>query len=89
MGSKSYPPLTPTEVISILEALQFKLKKQTGSHAHYELDAALDSQGIRRVVTVDMSVAEFWVDLMQSMIRQSGVDRKKFYGATKKTKRKI
>jgi predicted RNA binding protein YcfA (HicA-like mRNA interferase family) len=84
MGSKSYPPLKPTEVVSILTALGFTLKKQTGSHAQYE-----HGSGSRRVVTIDMAVDDFGIDLMQSMVRQSGVDRKRFYKATRKTGKKI
>ena len=43
----------------------------------------------RRLVTVDASVSSFGIDLMKSMIRQSGYARETFYGATKKTKKKI
>ena len=33
---KSYPPLTPQEVIDILKARGFEFKTQKGSHAQYE-----------------------------------------------------
>lgn len=87
MGRHKYPPLTPSEVITILEALGFTVKRQTGSHAHYE--RAPDENQVRRVVTVDTSVHEFWDELIKSMIRQSGFTREEFYGATKKTAKKI
>jgi predicted RNA binding protein YcfA (HicA-like mRNA interferase family) len=85
MGIRRYPPLTPQEVVSILLALGFYLKKQIGSHAHYESI----QHNPRRVVTVDMSVRDFDSYLIKSMIAQSGVDRKIFYGSTKNTAKKI
>jgi predicted RNA binding protein YcfA (HicA-like mRNA interferase family) len=87
MGRRKYPPLTPAEVMSILQALGFQFKRQTGSHSHYE---GLSQQGTRAVVTVDTSVKdEFWEEIIKSMIRQSGWSRERFYGATKKTARRI
>lgn len=41
------------------------------------------------MVTVDMSVTSFWVDLIKSMIRQSNYCREDFYGATASTKKKL
>ena len=87
MGRRRYPPLTPSEVVAILKALGFSLKRQTGSHRHYE--RAADRQRPRSLVTVDMSVPQFWGELMKSMIRQSNFTRKEFYGATDKTRKKI
>jgi predicted RNA binding protein YcfA (HicA-like mRNA interferase family) len=87
MGSRKYPPLTPAEVIAILAALGFSLKRQEGSHRHFERPA--DQQRPRALVTVDMSVSSFWEEITKSMIRQSGFDRERFYGATEKTKKKI
>ena len=88
MGRRKYPPLTPREVVSILLALGFGLKRQDGSHAQYERPAGTANKE-RRLVTVDMSVSEFWEDLVKSMIRQSGFSREEFYGATKATAKKI
>ena len=34
MGIRRYPPLTPSDVRSILLKLGFKMKRQEGSHAH-------------------------------------------------------
>jgi predicted RNA binding protein YcfA (HicA-like mRNA interferase family) len=87
VGQRKYPCLTPSEVISVLEAIDFKLKRTTGSHSHYECEQGKD--GKRHVVTVDTSVDEFREDLMKSMIRQSGRSREEFYGATKRTRKKI
>jgi predicted RNA binding protein YcfA (HicA-like mRNA interferase family) len=87
MGKRRYPPLSPTEVINIVQALGFSLKRQTGSHQHYE-GIAQDGT-TRAIVTIDCSVDEFWEELMKSMIRQSGWTRERFYGATKKTAKKI
>jgi predicted RNA binding protein YcfA (HicA-like mRNA interferase family) len=87
MGKKRYPPLTPKQVVSILEELSFSFKRQDGSHAQYEKLAA-DGK-TRTVVTVDMAVDEFWVDLIKNMIQQSGYTREEFYRATKSTGKKI
>jgi predicted RNA binding protein YcfA (HicA-like mRNA interferase family) len=87
MGKRRHPPLSPSEVIGILQALGFDLKRQTGSHQHYE-GLAEDGE-TRKIVTVDTSVDEFWQDIVKSMIRQSGWSREKFYGATRKTGKKI
>jgi len=87
VGRKKYPSLSPSEVISILKAKGFSFKRQTGSHQHYE--CASGEGGTRRVVTVDISIDQFWEELMKSMIRQSGLSREQFYGATKKTAKKI
>jgi len=87
MGKRRYPPLKPHEVVAILLANNFKKKRQDGSHAQYELEATEGSQ--RRLVTVDMSVSDFWEDIIKSMIRQSGLTREEFYGATRGTKKKL
>jgi predicted RNA binding protein YcfA (HicA-like mRNA interferase family) len=87
MGRRKYPPLTPSEVIAILEVLGFSFKRQTGSHRHYE--RAADDQRPRSVVTVDVSVPECWEELIKSMVRQSNCGREDFYGATARTKKKI
>lgn len=87
VGQKKYPRLKPHEVTSILEALGFTLKRQTGSYSQYECEHGKD--GNRHVVTVDVSVDEFREPLMKSMMRQSGFLREEFYGATKQTRKKI
>ena len=79
MGQRRYPPLTPREVLKILSALGFTLKRQTGSHQHHE--RAAEGNRPRSIVTVDVSVKEFHVDLIKSMIRQSNFSRDEFYGA--------
>ncbi len=87
MGKRSYPPLTPAEVVAILEALKFTFKRQVGSHAHYERQPD-EGNNQRRIVTVDMAERDFGERLIKSMIRQSGFDREQFYGATKKAAKK-
>jgi predicted RNA binding protein YcfA (HicA-like mRNA interferase family) len=78
---KKYPPLIPKEVIEILKAQGFAFKETEGSHAQYE-------KGSRKV-TVDMSVKEFDPFLLQSMMRQAGLDRDSFYSSTKAGAKKI
>ena len=87
MGKRRYPPLSLSEVRSILEALRFTLKRQDGSHQQYE--RAAQGQRVRAIVTLDVSVSSFGEFLLRSMIRQSTFSREEFYGATEKTKRKI
>jgi predicted RNA binding protein YcfA (HicA-like mRNA interferase family)/predicted RNase H-like HicB family nuclease len=86
MGRRSYPPLKLAEVIAIIVALKFTVKRTTGSHCHYEGIAA---DGKRAVVTVDLAISEFDDTLLRSMVKQSGHDRKTFYCATEKTAKKI
>lgn|ERR1035441_7876959 len=86
LGKRSYPPLTPDEVIQILTALGFTKRGQTGSHAQYFRPA----RGKRRtaLVSVDVGYKEFDDKLMHSMVRQSEFSRQEFYGATKHTARR-
>ena len=86
MGRRRYPPLTPSDVVRILEALGFKYRNQVGSHKHYERVA--DQKRRRSVVTVDMAIGEFADPLIKNMIDQSGFSRDQFYGATKYTANK-
>jgi predicted RNA binding protein YcfA (HicA-like mRNA interferase family) len=86
MGSRKYPPLKLAEVKAIVVALGFTLKRTNGSHCHYE---GIGADGLRAVVTVDLSIPEFEDTLLKSMISQCRHDRKKFYGATKATAKKI
>jgi predicted RNA binding protein YcfA (HicA-like mRNA interferase family) len=84
--SRRYPPLTPAEVRNILRARGFVWDRTTGSHEHWVLDV----EGAPRcAVTVDAAVREFSVRLIKSMIRQSRLTRAEFYGATKKTAKRI
>jgi predicted RNA binding protein YcfA (HicA-like mRNA interferase family) len=87
VGKRKYPPLTPGEVIAIVQALGFVFDRKCGSHAQYELSGTTERQ--RRVVTVDTKVHNFDEYLIKSMIRQSGRTREEFYGATKATGKKI
>ena len=86
MGKRSYPPLTPDEVIQILTALGFTKRGQTGSHAQYVRMG--DAKRKTALVSVDVHYKEFDDNLMHLMVRESGFDRKQFYGATKHTARR-
>lgn len=81
---RGYPPLTPQEVLSILVALGFHFDR----HGRGDHDLWKDEPG-RHTVTVDMGARQFDDYLIQSMIRQAGVSRTRFYGATPPTARKI
>ncbi len=80
---KKYPPLTPREVVQVLNELGFVLDRQKGAHAQYKHPVK------KTLVTVDMGVSEFRDTLMKSMIDQSGFSREDFYRATKRTAKKI
>lgn len=86
MGYRKYPPLSPSEVISILKALGFSKARVESSHAHYEKDAC--PRYPRSVVTVDTNYKEFDESRIKNMIRQSNRTREDFYAATKSTARK-
>lgn len=81
-----YPPLTPGEVREILRASGFVLVRTRGSHELWGHDGI---EGKPRAVTVDAALRDFGVDLVKSMISQSGLSRESFYGATRATARKI
>jgi predicted RNA binding protein YcfA (HicA-like mRNA interferase family) len=81
MGTKKYPPLTPREVQKILRANGFTRTGSRGSHEQWEKGA--------QKVTVDTAIDDYGIDLMQSMIRQSGMTRNHFYCSTRETAKKI
>ena len=88
MGIKKYPPLSVSEIVSILQRAGFSYKRSRGDHDYYEIQpTAQDPQ--RRLVTVDSGARQFDDFLLKSMIDQSGLSREAFYGATKKTAAKI
>jgi predicted RNA binding protein YcfA (HicA-like mRNA interferase family) len=83
--SKTYPVLKRREVLDILKALGFEEVCCEGSHCKYQAMIG----GIKRSVTVDRAINDFDDFLLRSMVRQAGVSRQEFYGATKATKLKI
>ncbi len=85
MGSKKYPSLTVREIQAILEARGFTLLHTSSSHEQWGHDNIDDK---KRLVTVDTH-GDFGIDLIRSMIRQSGLTREQFYCSTKKTAKKI
>ncbi len=82
---KKYPTLSSREVLSILGALGFKYASSTGGHDFYKASHS----GKNWTVTVDEKISTFDDFLLRSMVAQSGRSRDDFYGATKKTRRKI
>jgi predicted RNA binding protein YcfA (HicA-like mRNA interferase family) len=77
MGNR-YLPLDRAQVESILNCLGFSVKRQEGSHAHWEGH----TNGQRRVVTVDHLKSrkdKYGPKLLGKMIQQSGLSKKKFY----------
>jgi predicted RNA binding protein YcfA (HicA-like mRNA interferase family) len=86
MGRRSYPPLTPKDVVDVLLALGFTKRGQVGSHAQYFRPAC--SKRKAALVTVDTHYKEFSGDLMHTMVRQSNFGPQEFYGATKHTARR-
>lgn len=82
---KKYPPLTDREVIHILMALGFVYSHSEGGHDFYKANHS----GQNWKVTVDPKQSPFNDFLLKSMIRQAGFPRRAFYGATKKTAKKI
>ncbi len=87
MSKRKYPPLTPSEVISILTSLGFVKDRQSGS-AHAQYECPKNDEYPRSLVTVDMAYSEFDDERIKNMIRQSNRSRERFYGATKRTARK-
>jgi predicted RNA binding protein YcfA (HicA-like mRNA interferase family) len=83
--SRKYPPLTPREIVAILQARGFVQEHTRGSHTYYVGTV----RGRRHRVTVDMAYRDFSVDRIKDIIDQSGMTRVEFYGSTKRTARKI
>jgi predicted RNA binding protein YcfA (HicA-like mRNA interferase family) len=79
---KKYPTLKPNEIIQCLKALGFVYTKSQGDHDYYEKG--------ERIVQVDMGEkGGFATPGMQIIINNTGYSREQFYGATKKTAKKI
>ena len=74
-----YPPLTPAEVIAILDSRGFSLAREESSHRQYRGF----TKGQERIVTVDTKIKAFEDKLIKSTIHQSGLSREEFYGSTK------
>lgn len=75
---KRFPPLDRSQVERVLKTLGFTVKKKKASHTQWEGYI----KKLRRVVTVkklSRDTDKYGPDLMQSMIRQSGLSKKSFY----------
>jgi len=84
MGKRSYPPLSQSDIQAIFRALGFSPDRHN-RHPVWEKPA--DEHGPRRIVPLD-DYPEFEQKMIKNLIRQAGVTREKFYGATEKTARK-
>jgi len=82
---KRYPPLSPAEVIKVLEARGFVFVRTAGSHRRYQGHV----RGQTRSVTVDTHYQQLDVKLLKRVIAQSGLTREEFYGSTRDTAHKI
>ena len=82
---RGWPPLELREVIAILSALEIRYASSSGGHDFYK--------GVRKGQAVSVTVAAhsapFGSDLIKFMADQARCDRNEFYGATKKTAKKI
>lgn len=83
MARKKYPPLTRQEVIDILHARGFTLKRR-GKHDTYAGNWG-DRPRIVQVPGTDLDDEK----LIRTIIWQSGMTREDFYASTPRTARKI
>jgi len=81
---KKYPQLSYNESVCILKALGFTLKTTRGSHEQWIGIVG----GVARKVTLQKFTTYDDRDI-RSHIAQSGVNRKIYYRATKRTAKKI
>jgi predicted RNA binding protein YcfA (HicA-like mRNA interferase family) len=82
---RGWPPLELREVLAILAALGFSYSRSNGGHDFYKGIR----NGVPHMVTVDPKYAPFSEDLLRSMCKQAGSNRKEFYGAIKSAAAKI
>ena len=82
--SRAWPPLKRREVRAILKECGFVVVDSKGSHEKWRTTI----KGQERNVIVD-DYDEFDGDVLRSIVNQSGLTREEFYGATKKTSKKI
>jgi predicted RNA binding protein YcfA (HicA-like mRNA interferase family) len=81
---RKYPPLSYRETVAILTALGFLHKDTRGSHEQWEGTTG----GIPRKVTLKVGIDYDDLDI-RSHIKQAGVTREAYYGATDRTAKKI
>jgi hypothetical protein len=85
MGNRKYPILTPSEIIAILYARGFSLDSKSGDHRYYIKNV----NGKKYRPQVDMGCSDYGADLIKLLLDETGLTRKKFYGSTKNTAKKI
>jgi len=77
--SGQYPPLTPAQVENVLKQAGFVLVRSESSHFIWEGHIG----GQRRIVPLDhfggQKSRTFSRDLLQRIIRESGLSKKEFY----------
>ncbi|MCK4631974.1 MAG: hypothetical protein KAT79_01820 [candidate division Zixibacteria bacterium] len=84
--SSQYPPVKVKDAISIALAwgwVEVKGPRTKGDHKYFEhpdFDIPLQ---------IDTGAGDFGEAYIRMMIKRMGIDRKKFYGATKRTAKKI
>jgi predicted RNA binding protein YcfA (HicA-like mRNA interferase family) len=86
MGKRGLPPLSRGEVIAILLAAEFKFSSRKKRHDNYEHPRI---RGQRRCASVSHSYNEICGDVLQSIIKQSGMTKTEFYGMTATTAKKL
>lgn len=85
MGNRRYPPLTPSEIIQILEIRGFVLDSKRGDHRYYI--KVVDEKKFRP--QVDMGCPSYNSELIKLLLSETGLSREEFYGSTKSTAKKI
>lgn len=81
-----YPPLSPRDVCKIALALgweEVKPPRTAGDHKYFS------HPNKKHHLQVDMGKDEFWTDAIKNIIRRMEISREEFYGATKRTAKKI
>ena len=84
---RGWPPLKLREIRGILKSLGFTLRKTQSGGSHECWELVRDDR--RYFVHVDLAYPEFDKTLIKRMVIQAGTNKRGFYGATKKTAKKL
>lgn len=87
MGKSGPPPLTRNEVIAILVAAGFEFRPSKGQSPHDKYQGRV--RGANRTVPISRSYDEISGYVLSSIIAQSGMTKKEFYGMTAVAARKF
>jgi predicted RNA binding protein YcfA (HicA-like mRNA interferase family) len=85
MGPRKYPPLTPSEIISILLARGFTFHHSSGDHNYYVHVV----RGVKKIAQVDTGNPQYTNTWISLIMEQAGMTREEFYCSTKTTAKKI